>query len=83
MLVMNEAWQKWWATLHHEKTPVGSYNPLEDSMYQAWVAGWQAGQAAKGFHGLSGYDVRKIEEETHTKRDAIYMTENMLDEKNP
>jgi len=45
MLVMNEAWQKWWATLRHEKTPVGSYNPLEDSMYQAWIAGWQAAQS--------------------------------------
>ena len=42
MQVMNEAWQKWWSTLRHEKTPVGSYNPLEDSMYQAWIAGWQA-----------------------------------------
>ena len=42
MQVMNEAWQKWWSTLHHEKMPVGSYNPLEDSMYQAWVAAWKA-----------------------------------------
>jgi hypothetical protein len=42
MLVMNEAWQKWWATLRHEKTPVGSYNPLEDSMHEAWVAAWKA-----------------------------------------
>ena len=45
MQVMNEAWQKWWATLRHPKTPVGSYNPLEDSMYEAFIAGWRANAA--------------------------------------
>jgi hypothetical protein len=40
--IMNKTWQEWFATLRHPKTPVGSYNPLEDHMYEAWVAGWRA-----------------------------------------
>jgi len=78
-----EAWREWWNETHGKNMPMGGYHPMEGAIYDAWSAGWDTGQAYKGFHGLSGYDVRKIEEETRTKREAIYMTQEMLDERNP
>jgi hypothetical protein len=39
---MREEWKKWWAALHGKNTRPGSYTPLEDYMYRAWEAGWEA-----------------------------------------
>ena len=39
---MREAWKEWWASLHGKNTRPGSYTPLEDYMYRAWEAGWEA-----------------------------------------
>ena len=44
MLVMNEEWRKWWAIIHGNNTPAGSYNPIEARMYEAWIAGWKAAE---------------------------------------
>jgi hypothetical protein len=38
----NEAWRKWWAILHGNQTPAGKYNPLEEHMWEAWSAAWDA-----------------------------------------
>jgi hypothetical protein len=39
---MKEAWREWWAIIHGKNTPPGSYNPIEDHMFTAWEAGWEA-----------------------------------------
>jgi hypothetical protein len=79
---MNEAWQKWWATLRHPKTPVGSYNPLEDSMYEAFIAGWRASatqlptvpnstgstQSSDAERDRISVEVREVFQETSNKR---------------
>jgi hypothetical protein len=78
-----QAWRDWWAVIHGKNTPAGSYNPLEAHMHQAFMAGWDAAQKGTRFTGLSGYEVREIEEKARTKREAIGMTEEMLDAKNP
>jgi len=78
-----EAWRNWWKEKHGNNMPMGGYHPMEGAIYDAFMAGWDVGQALKGFNGLSGYEVQEIEEKTRTKREAIHMTEEMLDEKNP
>jgi hypothetical protein len=36
-----EAWREWWSVIH-KNVPVGSYDPREAPMWEAWEAAWDA-----------------------------------------
>jgi hypothetical protein len=38
----NKLWRDWWSVFQGNKTPAGSYNPIEENMWKAWNAGWYA-----------------------------------------
>ena len=41
-----KAWREWWSNTYGKNATVGTHNPMEGYMYDAWVAGFNEGTSS-------------------------------------